>query len=112
MSQSNFELLRAQAVLALTPPWTTPVISHLTSLSLQSPGVVVGLPLGEYPVHRFCQMPGYGADGFLVPFAPGHPLIEATDVALGVVPAQATDGVGCFDKGPFEVVIVLAMPVR
>jgi hypothetical protein len=57
-------------------------------------------------------MPGYGADGFLVPFAPGHPLIEATDVALGVVPAQATDGVGCFDKGPFEVVIVLAMPVR
>jgi hypothetical protein len=46
-------------------------------------------------------MPSHGADGLRMALAPGHALVEATDVAVRVAAAHQTDRVRGFDERPY-----------
>src|SRR5262245_66493581 len=50
-------------------------------------------------------MPSDGADGLVMPLAPGDALVEATDVAVRVAAAHQTDRVRGFDERPLEVAV-------
>src|SRR4030095_12053605 len=95
MSQSKVELPGAHGLSALIP-------RRRNGHGLRFP---IGLLFREDPVRRFGQMWGDGAESFLVAFAPGDALVEATDVTARRASTIEADGVGRFDERPLEVAI-------
>lgn len=76
---------------ALTPPSTTP--------DVVSPGLLVGCPLGQYPIGRFGQMSGHRTDRFVMPFGAGQEFIQVTHMATGRAPAYSAACIRSLDKG-------------